>query len=104
MIANERFTVFRVVGGHLRLPLGRYHIRAPSMNAESPYMRHLLRHLRTSVLVVAVVALGLGLYSFGRGEELQWYYIVLVAAGMLLSSIVNMFVDAAREKRGTTKR
>lgn len=66
----------------------------------SPFVRHLTAHLRTAVIVVSVVALGLGIYSLSRGEYIEWMYIALVAAGMLGSALLNALYDSYKEKRG----
>jgi hypothetical protein len=64
----------------------------------SPFSRHLLLNLRTSLIVVGVVAVGLFIYARFNNEELEWEIVAVVALGMVLSSIGNAIYDAKKKE------
>lgn len=68
------------------------------MSDPTPFRRNLLLNLRKSIIVVGVVAVGLVLYARSNGEEVQWLLVLLVAVGMLISSLVNAWFDARKER------
>jgi hypothetical protein len=65
------------------------------------YSRKLLLHLRTSLIVVAVVAVGLLLYAQSNGEAVQWDLVLYVAIGMLVSSLVNTWIEVKKERKNS---
>ena len=69
------------------------------MTQQTPYTRHLLLNLRKSLVVVAMVGLGLLLFANYYGQAVQWEYVLYVAIGMLVSSLINSWIDARKEER-----
>ena len=70
-----------------------------NVSEPSPFRRNLLLNLRKSIIVVSVVAVGLFIYAQANGEAVQWLLVLLVAIGMLISSLANAWFDAKKESR-----
>ncbi|HVZ37997.1 MAG TPA: hypothetical protein VHI13_01875 [Candidatus Kapabacteria bacterium] len=73
------------------------------MPSGSPFTRHLLLHLRTSAIIVSVVALGLWMYATMHEEEVNWTVVLLVAAAMLGSTILNTLYDVWKERKAARR-
>ena len=63
----------------------------------SPFSRHLLLNLRTSLIVVAIVAIGLFIYASFNNEEVEWEIVAVVALGMALSAVGNAIYDTRKK-------
>jgi hypothetical protein len=68
-------------------------------DARSPFLRHLLRNLRITVIICAVGIVGVLLYALASGEDIAWNIPAFLAIGMILSSVLNAWLDARREAR-----
>lgn len=68
------------------------------MSAPSPFVRNLLLNLRTSAIVVAVVAIGLLIYAWAIDEAVEWQLLLYVAIGMSVSTILYAVLDARKKK------
>ncbi|MBS1910420.1 MAG: hypothetical protein JST22_00415 [Bacteroidetes bacterium] len=73
------------------------------MPSGSPFTRHLFLHLRTSAIIVSVVALGLWMYAMMHGEEVNWTVVLLVAAAMLGSTLLNTLYDVWKERKAARR-
>jgi type IV secretory pathway VirB2 component (pilin) len=60
--------------------------------------RHLLPNIQKSVVVVAVVVVGLILYANTNGEEVRWELVLYIALGMVASSLINAWIDERKER------
>lgn len=69
------------------------------MSIESTsFLGHLLANLRLTLLVIAVGAATVVVYALASDQSVEWTIIVYLALGMLLSSLVNAWLDTRRKR------
>ena len=69
------------------------------MHTNSAFVRLLLGNLRLSAIVCAIAIAALAIYSLFADEPIMWEIAVFLAVGMAVSSLVNAWADARRERR-----
>jgi len=72
----------------------------PSNGPRLSFREHLLRNLRITGLLTAVVTVAVGGYALLNGEPFEWEIIMFVAVGMTLSSVINALIDSRRRDDG----
>jgi hypothetical protein len=67
----------------------------------SLFVRNLLGNLRLSGIIIVVGLVGVVIYALVADAEIPWGIVVFLSIGMLLSSLLNAWLDVKRsEHRG----
>jgi uncharacterized membrane protein YfcA len=64
----------------------------------SPFVRSLLGNLRMSAMIIVIGVIGIFLYGVIADEEIPWNIAVFLAIGMVLSSLLNAWLDTKRQE------
>jgi membrane protein implicated in regulation of membrane protease activity len=68
------------------------------MSGRTLFVRNLLGNLRLSAIICAVGLVAVAVYGLIADEPIAWELVVFLVIGMLLSSLVNAWIDVKREQ------
>ena len=64
----------------------------------SSFTRYFLGNIRLSAIVCAIVTAGLAFYAVITDGEMLWEVVVFLSIGMIVSSLLNAWTDARRNR------